>query len=156
VFTQLLAVVPGMPGVYLRAAYYRFALTSCSWEVHIGFGSIFSHRDAILGGRVSMGNYCIIGHARIGSGARIGSRVSIPSGKRQHFDDQGRLASIDRFEQVRIGENVWIGEGAIVMADVGNECVISAGAVVVQPITDNHLAGGNPARILKPVESETV
>ena len=47
---------------------------------------------------------------------------------------------------------VWIGEGAIVMADVGEGAIISAGAVVVTPIPKGAVAGGNPAKILKYLE----
>jgi acetyltransferase-like isoleucine patch superfamily enzyme len=147
--SQLLAVVAGFPGRYLRGAYYYGTLESCCWETHIGFGSLFTHRGATVGPRVSMGAYCVIGHARIGEGARIGSRVSIPSGKRQHLDDEGRLAAVTRFEHVSIGANTWVGEGAIIMANVGSRCIVSAGSVVTKEIPSECLAAGNPARVLR-------
>src|SRR5262245_61283987 len=83
--SQLLALIPGLVGTYLRAAYYYASLEKCSWEIHVGFGSIFTHRAASLGIHVSMGTYCVIGHADIGDNVMMASRVSIPSGKRQHF-----------------------------------------------------------------------
>jgi acetyltransferase-like isoleucine patch superfamily enzyme len=147
--SQLLAVVPGFPGRYLRGAYYYGTLESCSWETHIGFGSLFTHRGATVGPRVSMGAYCVIGHARIGEEARIGSRVSIPSGKRQHLDDEGRLAAVTRFEHVSIGAKTWVGEGAIIMADVGGRCIVSAGSIVTKEIPSECVAAGNPARVLR-------
>ncbi len=81
----------------------------------------------------------------------MASRVSVPSGKRQHLDDEGRLASTTRFDTVTIGDGTWVGEGAIIMADVGRQCIVSAGAVVSKEMPDSCLIGGNPARVLKAV-----
>ena len=154
VCTQMLALVPGHFGRTLRGAYYAGTLDRCSWETHVGFGTLFTHRGAVVGARVSMGAYCVIGHAHIGAGVMIGSRVSIPSGKRQHLDDLGRLATTTRFEAVTVGSGTWVGEGAILIADVGSGCVVSAGAVVTQDMPNGCLIGGNPARVIRPVETD--
>ena len=148
-FAQLLALVPSHLGALLRGAYYFGTLRQCSWETHVGFGSLFTHRGGAMARNVSMGAYCVIGHAEIGAEVMMGSRVSIPSGKRQHFDDQGRIDSETRFDTVRIGGKCWIGEGAIILADVGSGCIVSAGAVVIKAIPDRCIVGGNPARVIK-------
>lgn len=150
--SQFLALLPGAIGVYLRAAFYWATLTGCHWEIHIGFGSIFTHRGATLGKHASMGAYCVIGHADIGAAVMMASRISIPSGKRQHFDDAGRISTEPRFDRVAIGPRTWVGEGAIVMADVGQDCIVCAGAVVTSAMPDRALIGGNPARLLKWLE----
>ena len=149
---QLVAIVPGPVGDYVRAAYYFGALESCSWETHIGFGSLFTRREARVGKNVSSGNYCVFGHASIGAGARIASRVSIPSGKRQHLDDQGQLSDESFFTRVSIGPDVWIGEGATILADVGERSIVSAGAVVIDAMPGGYIIAGNPAKPLKPVD----
>jgi acetyltransferase-like isoleucine patch superfamily enzyme len=149
---QLLALVPGPLGVYLRAVYCFGTLEQCSLEVHIGFGSVFTHRGVRLARNVSTGVYCVIGHATIGANTRLASRVSVPSGKRQHLDDRGALSDDNRFERVTIGQNCWIGEGAILLADVGERCIVSAGAVVIKPVAASCVIGGNPARVLKGLE----
>lgn len=150
---QSLAMLPGFPGRWLRGAYYFGTLDRCSWETHIGFGSLFTHRGAAVGARVSMGAYCIIGHASIGDDVMIGSRVSIPSGKRQHLDDRGGLAAdVTRFDQVCVGGRSWIGEGAIIMADVGELSIVSAGAVVGREMPPASLVGGNPAKVIRSLE----
>jgi acetyltransferase-like isoleucine patch superfamily enzyme len=149
---QALALVPGLPGSYLRGAYYFGSLARCSWENHIGFGSIFTHRGGSLGSRASMGSYCVIGHANIGDEVMMGSRVSIPSGKRQHLDDEGRLSSGSWYETVTIGSRTWVGEGAIIMADVGASCIVSAGAVVIHQMPDRSIIGGNPARVIRTMD----
>lgn len=147
--SQFLALIPGYVGTCLRAAYYYASLEKCSWEIHVGFGSIFTHRGASLGPNVSMGAYCVIGHADIGGGAMLASRISIPSGKRQHIDESGRFSSTPRFDRVAIGSGCWIGEGAIIMADVGANSIVSAGAVVVNEMPAACLLAGNPARVIK-------
>ena len=150
--SQLLALIPGFAGTWLRAAYYYASLEKSSWEVHIGFGSIFTHRGATLGKNVSMGAYCVIGHADISSKVMMASRISIPSGKRQHIDEHGLLSSTPRFERVAIGKESWIGEGAIIMANVGEHCIVSAGAVIVKEMPAACLLAGNPARVIKELD----
>ena len=151
-FAQFLAPWPGLPGSYLRCAYYFGTLEGCSWECHVGFGSILTHRGGSMASQASMGAYCVVGHARIGPEAMIGSRVSIPSGRRQHIDDAGKLTSVGRYETVSIGARTWVGEGAIIMANVGSDCIVSAGAVVTQEMPDRALIGGNPAKVLRELD----
>jgi len=154
---QLLALMPGLPGAFLRSAYYVGTLERCHWEVRIGFGSIFVKRAASMARHASMGNYCVIGNADIGEGVMIGSRVSVPSGKRQHFDESGRLsATAGKFDRVRIGARSWVGEGAIVMADVGTQSVVGAGAVIVGAVPAHSLVSGNPARVLRELDLPSV
>lgn len=146
---QLLALMPGLPGVWLRGAFYWFSLERCSWQTHIGFGSLFTHRGARLAPRVSTGSYCVLGHVDIGADTRLASRVSIPSGRRQHLDEHGVLSSVTRFDTVSVGEGCWIGEAAIVMADVGAHSIVGAGAVVSRSMPGGHLISGNPAAAVR-------
>lgn len=150
--SQFLSLLPGLGGAYVRAAFYWATLEGCHWEVRIGFGSIFTHRGAALGRNASMGAYCVVGHADIGEGVMMASRISIPSGKRQHFGDDGRVSADTRFERVAIGSGTWVGEGAIVMADVGKDSIVCAAAVVTSAMPDGALIGGNPGRLLKCLE----
>lgn len=54
---------------------------------------------------------------------------------------------------VRIGRNVWIGAGAIVLPGVtiGDHSVIGAGSVVTKDIPPNVVAVGNPCRVLREI-----
>jgi acetyltransferase-like isoleucine patch superfamily enzyme len=121
-------------------------------SVSIGFGTTVSHREVRIGRRVYIGHRCTIGRAVIGDDAVLGSNVDVLSGGRQHrFDDLDRPIQEQggSFRQVRIGANSWIGNGAVVMNDVGDRCIIGAGSVVVHPIPDRTVAVGNPAVVKK-------
>lgn len=50
-----------------------------------------------------------------------------------------------------IGNNVWIGGGAIIMPGVtiGDNVVIGAGSVVTKDIPDNSVAYGSPYRVVR-------
>ena len=52
---------------------------------------------------------------------------------------------------ITIGDDCWIGGGAIICPGVtiGNRCVIGAGAVVTKDIPDDSLAVGNPAMVIR-------
>lgn len=52
---------------------------------------------------------------------------------------------------VAIGNNVWIGGGAIIMPGVtiGDNVVIGAGSVVTRDIPSNKIACGNPCRVIR-------
>jgi acetyltransferase-like isoleucine patch superfamily enzyme len=57
---------------------------------------------------------------------------------------------------IDIGQDCWIGAGAIVMAPVGAGTTIGAGAVVVQTVEPGVVAVGNPARVIKAASEVSV
>ncbi|XXV05656.1 DapH/DapD/GlmU-related protein [Sorangium sp. So ce1335] len=70
-----------------------------------------------------------------------------PGSKAPHI-----LASKPRF---KIGDNVWLGAGVIVLPGVtiGDNTVVGAGAVVTRDLPANVLAVGNPARVIRSIDS---
>ena len=54
---------------------------------------------------------------------------------------------------VHIGENCWIGAGAIIMLGItiGDNVVIGAGSVVTKNIPSNVVAVGNPCRVMREI-----
>ncbi len=152
-----LSLLPGKIGSYIRVAYYIGTIKKMSPDVIIGFGSFFSRKSADVGRNVYIGSYCILGDVMLKNDVLIASRVSIPSGRHQHGNSSISLKEIDgvKFEKVTIGQRTWIGEGAIVMADVGDDCIIGSGSVVTHPIPDATIAVGNPAKPIKDREIRT-
>jgi acetyltransferase-like isoleucine patch superfamily enzyme len=139
-------------GSFARAAFYNLTLENCSIDVVIGLGTYFSRRGAIIGPNVSIGSYCVIGRANIGARSQISSHVEIPGGRAQHVrDQQGRLSDTveETSDVLTIGEDCWIGAGAIVMASVGAQSTIGAGSVVVREIPPGVVAVGAPAKPIK-------
>lgn len=66
-------------------------------------------------------------------------------------EPERRLAGIQQFKPITVGNNVWFGAGVLVTGGVtiGNNCVIGAGSVVVKDIPDNCVAAGNPCKVLR-------
>ena len=148
-FSQFLSLFPGKTGSYLRNGFFRRTMTRCHPESTIQFGTIFSQRDTEIGAHVYIGPNCNIGRSRIEDYCTLGSNVHIMSGKKQHFFDDPKRPIKDqggRFEKVSIGEDAWIGNGALIMADVGRKCIVGAGSVVVEPVSDHSIVAGNPAK----------
>ncbi len=149
--SQLVGLVPGVLGGFLRRAVYRLTLRRCGAGVSVGFGTIIATADVEIGDGVYIGPFCNIGHAAIGDDTLLGSNVTLLGGTRQHG-----IARLDipirhqpgEYRRISVGRDVWIGNGAIVADDVGDQSVIGAGAVVTKPIPGRSVAVGNPARVI--------
>lgn len=82
----------------------------------------------------------------------IGSFVNILSGSRQHAFSDPEKSIQDQggsFVEITVGEDCWIGNNSVLMADVGTRSVIGAGSVVVKEIPSYSVAVGNPCRVIK-------
>ncbi|MEZ4405493.1 MAG: hypothetical protein R3A52_03215 [Polyangiales bacterium] len=151
-YSQALALLPGLSGQFVRRAFYAAVVTECHEDSCIQWGTIFSNPDVTIARGVYIGARCTVGRAVLAPHVTIGSNVDILSGKNQHgFDDPDVPVQEQpgRYDRVHIGENTWLGNGAVIMADVGARCVVAAGAVVVDRVPDDSIVGGNPARVLK-------
>ena len=88
----------------------------------------------------------------IGNRVMIGPNVTIATAS--HPIESGlRSRSLQFNKEVHIGDNAWIGAGAIILPGVhiGKNTVIGAGSVVTKDIPDNVVAVGNPCRVLREV-----
>lgn len=151
-WSQLFAIIPGPPGVVIRRAFYRMTLEHCSGSFFIGFGAMFAHRKAVIEDGVYVGPYAMVGASRLKRGCLIGTRAGIISGSGLHeLDENGRRKPTDlsKLRQVEIGEDAWIGEGSLIMADIGRGATVAAGAVVSSAVMSGVVVAGNPARFIK-------
>lgn len=149
---DVMSVLPGLPGAYLRRAYYCWTLESCSSRCHIGFGTIFAHRQATVEDSVYLGTYSLLGSVLLRRACLIGSRASIISGGAQHQRNSAGEwlpAKAENLQCVEIGTNAWLGEACLVAADVGPGAMVAAGSVVTRNVPRNVMVAGNPARFVK-------
>jgi acetyltransferase-like isoleucine patch superfamily enzyme len=150
--SQVLALLPGLTGEYLRRAFLASVVARCAPTATIGFGTLFSQTGVRIGDRAYIGPRCHIGLAHIENDVLIAAGVHIPSGARTHGTDDPTTPIREQRHRravVRIGAGSWIGSAAVVMADVGRNSVVGAGAVVTRPLPDNVVAAGVPARVVR-------
>lgn len=86
----------------------------------------------------------------IGRDVQIGPNVQLLT-PTHPLDPDLRRAKYEAAQPIVIGNNVWLGGGAIVLAGVsiGDNSVIGAGAVVTKNVPPNVVAVGNPATVIR-------
>lgn len=84
----------------------------------------------------------------IGSNVLFGPNVQIYTATHP-ISAEERRQWLEFAKPITIGDDCWIGGGAIICPGVtiGDRCVIGAGAVVTKDIPDDAIAVGNPARV---------
>jgi len=146
------SLIPGIIGNYFRKEYYRLTLARCAPDVCIEFGTIVNQATVEIGHRVYIGLRCSIGECVIEDDAIIGSNVDIISGKKQHNFERTDVVMREQggaLTKIVIGSDSWIGNSAVVMADIGEKSIVGAGSVVVDDVEPYSIMAGNPARLLR-------
>ena len=145
-----------------RGAAIRYSTIDRTSRVHSG--------SAVIHTRIARHSYCgyecTMHHCDIGPFCSIASRVSMGGvAHPAHFVSTSpvfllhkdsvktKFAHHDYLPALRteIGADVWIGEGALVKADVrvGHGAIIGMGAVVTRNVPPFAVVAGNPARLIK-------
>ena len=88
----------------------------------------------------------------IGDDVQIGPNVALLT-PTHPIDPDLRRAGWEAAQPITIGDNVWLGGGAIVLPGVtiGSDTVVGAGAVVSRDLRPGVVAVGNPARVIRTV-----
>jgi maltose O-acetyltransferase len=86
----------------------------------------------------------------IGDDVQIGPNVQLLT-PTHPVEAEPRRDKLEAAKPITIGDNVWLGGGAIVLPGVtiGENTVVGAGAVVTKDLPANVVAVGNPARIVR-------
>jgi len=106
-----------------------------------------------LGERVYLNAGCTIldtGRVMIGDGSILGPAVQIYCAQHATDADQ-RARGLEIARSVSLGQNVWIGGGAILMPGiaVGDGAIVGAGSVVLKSVQPGQTVVGNPARPIR-------
>ncbi|MEZ4863306.1 MAG: acyltransferase [Caldilineaceae bacterium] len=144
--SQRAARWPGFFGVLLRRALFKQILSRMGKDVSVSMGTILTKPTIELNDSVYIGSYCIVGDAQIGANTLISDFVSILSGNHGLAPNQLIKDQPEHYQTVQIGADCWIGNRAVILADLGDHCVVGAGSVVTKPVPDYAIVAGNPAR----------
>ena len=150
--TELLSMLPGVSGQYLRRAFLGWTIARCHPSACICFGTVLSKAGARIDENAYIGGHCHLGLVHIERDVLIASGVHITSGGRMHGSDDLSKPIKDQpgvNTLVTIGRGCWIGSLAVVMADVGRDTIVGAGAVVAKPLPERVVAAGVPARVIR-------
>jgi acetyltransferase-like isoleucine patch superfamily enzyme len=120
---------------------------------YIAGGAIVRNGHIEMGAHCSINAYAVVaGRVTMGDGVRIASNASL-------YGFNHGYASVEQpiYRQpqtslgIRIGDDVWIGAGAVILdgVAVGSHTIIAAGAVVTKDVPDYAIAGGNPAKVIR-------
>jgi len=126
---------------------------SCPWPVHytsrvmhpqnIRIGSRVAFSFAVSGGVYIQANNGVV----FGDDVIFGPGVKIISANH----DPANLDSYVPAPAINIGDRCWIGANAVILPGVtlGRRVIVGAGAVVTKSFPDNAVVVGNPARIIR-------
>lgn len=81
----------------------------------------------------------------------IGNNVTLSNAKiLTHDGSTKRALGYSRVGRVTIGDNVFVGAGAIILPGVtiGNDVIVGAGAVVTKDVPNDSVVAGNPAKVI--------
>ena len=109
-----------------------------------------------LGDNVFFNFNCVVldvAPVRIGSRVLFGPAVQIYAATHP-LRAADRRTGLEAGKGVEIGDDVWVGGGAVICPGVriGSRSVIGAGSVVTKDVPDDVFAAGNPCRVLKKIE----
>ena len=134
----------GKSSFHFAARFSELPTLRIGHNTGIGHNCVFT-----VGKRISIGNDC-----------RVATNVTIFDSPGHPLDPElrrmGKPVSSEDVRPVEIGDNVWIGSGAVIFPGVtiGHNSVISAGSCVTADVPENTVVAGNPARKIMVLRTE--
>lgn len=124
------------PGLWIQAPFY------CDYGYNM-----------VVGEKVFFNFNCVVldvMQVKIGSRTLFGPNVQIYAATHP-IEHQMRAGGLELAKPVTIGDDVWVGGGAIICPGVtiGDRTVIGAGSVVVKDMPSGVFAAGNPCRVVR-------
>lgn len=160
----------------LKSKVQSIFLSSIAFCARVEYSQV-SRKAKVHGGatliKASVGDYSYIGkgtrliHAHVGKFCSVGGGSAIGMGshslayastspiftsrKNAIGVSWSESAHYDEYEEIQIGNDVWIGQRVLIMGGVtvGNGAVIGAGAVVTKDVPPYAIVGGVPAKVIR-------
>lgn len=113
--------------------------------------------DVIIGSETRIGlRSTIIGPVQIGNHVILAQNVVV-SGLNHRYEDPNRPIHQQGVTTaaIVIGDDSWIGANAVITAgiSIGKHVIVGAGSVVTKEVPDYAVVAGNPARIIKRLDT---
>ena len=118
-------------------------LDAIGGSIEIGASTKFNRNvnlNASVSGRIIIGRDCLVGpNVVMRTAGHVFSDVKSP------INSQGHVA-----HDIRIGNDVWLGTNAVILpgVEIGDGCVVGAGAVVTKSFDPGLILAGVPARVI--------
>jgi maltose O-acetyltransferase len=116
----------------------------CDYGSHIAIGSrTFLNYDCVL---------LDVAPIRIGAACQLATRVQLLTATHP-VDPEPRRLGWESADPIELGDNVWLGGGAVVCpgVSIGEDTVVGAGAVVTRDLPAGVVAAGVPARVVREI-----
>jgi acetyltransferase-like isoleucine patch superfamily enzyme len=146
-----LSVVPGGAGILIRRAWYGATLASCGKRLKVLFGAAITDPRSCIGDDCLIGELNRVGFVEIGPKFMSSHGVCIVSGRHQHGYEKTEVAMRDQpatARRIKIGEDVWVGAGAAIGADVAAHSVVGMGAAITRTFDEWKILGGVPGKVI--------
>ena len=154
-FAHMSAFVGQIPfqfGIYVRWFFYQKKLRACGLDVYFCQFCHFSYPEISIGNHVRIGYGSTFGLIDIGDNVLTGPDCTFTSGANMHGIQRTDIPirqQTGTLQRIRIGNDVWVGAKAVVMADINDGAVVGSGAVVTKPVPAWSIVGGNPAKVIR-------
>ena len=118
-------------------------LDAIGGSIEIGASTKFNRNvnlNASVSGRIIIGRDCLVGpNVVMRTAGHVFSDAKSP------INSQGHVA-----HDIRIGDDVWLGTNAVILpgVEIGDGCVVGAGAVVTKSFDPGLILAGVPARVI--------
>lgn len=126
-----------------------------SGNIKIGYATTLGYRN-LLGGTISIGKYCQLGvdvalHATNHPISFMTTYIN------QNLFD-GQLKQLKEVNNIKIGHDVWLGHGVIIVGNVtiGNGAIVAAGSVVTKDVAPYTIVAGVPAKEIRKRFSDSI